>query len=802
MNDRNMARGTGGRASVLGRGGSGRTGWALAALVGLWPVSGAVARAAQPGDAAGATPVEVTPGGAVDAGGRAALAAWSESAWRTAVSGDESAVVTAIHEAAPVALLGELGAEWLRTSIDSFAGNVAKRETDRAAAIEKVGAELDELMAAYAALAVATPERAVKISEAIAKAVELELVSSDKAGFFGDARVATLEADAVREAEAAESASRWLLANELYARLETLFVDRRGYERQSEALTRRLLMIQLYAPLRYWELRNERRVLDGAEPLAKYNAFGDGHEVRLEGITQSMVLNAVVDAGARQVDRVPLKEIVLSGLEGVLALGTTTDLSSVFPSIGDAAARAGFEAGVGQLRREVEASTRQDWGTTERLLRRINELNARTLKLPEQALLHEFGAGAMVALDDYSAIVWPDELAEFRRAIDGEFVGIGVQIQYDEHMNVKVVTPLEGTPAQRAGLRAEDVIVGVDGHDARGFTLKQAVDTITGAPGTRVSLTVEREVDGAKVEKQFEVERRAIRLPTVKGWVKTGPRDQDWDWMIDPEAGIGYVRLTGFSEETSADFDAAIAEMRRRPGGLNGLILDLRFNPGGLLEQAIEVSSRFVDAGLIVKTEDAQGVQQSSHAARRLPSAQRVSDVPLVVLINEGSASASEIVSGAIQAHAKELASRGESGRFRAVLIGANTFGKGSVQQVRPLDSKGRAMLKLTTQYYKLRTGEQIHRVPGAERWGVSPDLTVTMLPEQETKAILLRRDADLVLLDDQGAVMAQEKPADVSTLITEGLDLQLHAGLVLLQAQYAGQTLAMAKAAEPAVSR
>ena len=393
----------------------------------------------------------------------------------------------------------------------------------------------------------------------------------------------------------------------------------------------------------------------------------------------------------------------------------------------------------------------------------------------EEALLHEFGNGAMSALDDYTAIIWPDELSRFRRSTQGEFIGIGVQIQLDELQNIKIVTPLEGTPAQRAGVRSDDIIKKIDGLSAIGLGLDQAVEIITGPANTKVTVTVERMGDnGEPFEKDFTIVRQKIDLPTVKGWSKTGPGDTDWNYFIDEQDGIGYLRLTGFTQDSTSEFDRAVSTMKSQ--GLNALILDLRYNPGGLLDQAVQLASRFVSRGMIVKTVDASGITESLNDAVRVPDRMKVNDIPVIVLINEGSASASEILSGAIQAGAHQ-------GKLDALVLGNRSFGKGSVQNVYLLPGATAAM-KVTTNYYQIDAPRMIHKVPGSTEWGIEPDLKVDMLPSQQQDALLLRRDADVLPLDENGNIIQDAERPDPNTLITDGTDLQVNTALVLLKSQ------------------
>jgi carboxyl-terminal processing protease len=273
---------------------------------------------------------------------------------------------------------------------------------------------------------------------------------------------------------------------------------------------------------------------------------------------------------------------------------------------------------------------------------------------------------------------------------------------------------------------------------------------------------------------EFPLKRAVIPLATVKGWKRNGPGENDWDWYIDRQDRIGYVRLLQFTDETTKELHKAIWAMKEN--GLNGMILDLRFNPGGLLTQAVSVANTFVEDGVIVSTKGT--VPGEVHNAERGNTLLR--SIPVVVLINEGSASASEIVSGAIRHYA-------DKGVIDAMLIGERSFGKGSVQNVWPLSAN--TFMKLTTQYYYLPDGRTIHRKPGESIWGVDPHLTVQMLPEQVSEAIKIRQDADVLAPEGQAGQAAAggaEAAPDPQKLLTDSIDLQLQTALVLLQARAA----------------
>jgi carboxyl-terminal processing protease len=308
-----------------------------------------------------------------------------------------------------------------------------------------------------------------------------------------------------------------------------------------------------------------------------------------------------------------------------------------------------------------------------------------------------------------------------------------------------------------------------------GWTLNKAVDAITGPPGENVKLTVRR--DGVTEPIELTLVREEIKIRSVNGWWKKALDEKGapvWDWYVSPDSGIGYVRLTSFNDDSFDDFMTAIKEMRAERD-LRGLVLDLRHNPGGLLKSAVDFSNAFVERGRIVAGQDRNGRQVWQMSAD--PSRAVLRDLPVVVLVNQGSASASEIVSGAVKAH------------DAAVVLGDRSFGKGSVQTVHPCgDQRADAQLKLTTQYYVLPPGpgetepRLVHKRPGSTDWGVNPDLVVKMMPEQIEKALNMRQAADVI--EEWKAASEQKERPNVSDLMTKGIDPQLELAVLILKAR------------------
>ena len=352
----------------------------------------------------------------------------------------------------------------------------------------------------------------------------------------------------------------------------------------------------------------------------------------------------------------------------------------------------------------------------------------------EKKLISEAITGMVASLDPHSQYFDKKSFKEFREGTSGRFVGVGIEISQEDGL-VKVVSPIEGSPAFRAGLQPNDLITRVDETPVKGMTLNEAVKRMRGEPNTKVVLTVLRKSE----DRTFSVTitREEIKTVSVKGKV------------IEP--GYGWIRLTQFQDRTVEDFARRLEEIYKAEPQLKGLVLDLRNDPGGLLDAAVAVSAAFLPENVTVVSTNGQLAESKfvykaapefylrrpgNDPLRKLPAA--LKSVPLVVLVNEGSASASEIVAGALQDHK------------RATIMGSQTFGKGSVQTVRPLGPD--TGLKLTTARYYTPTGKSI------QARGIVPDVLVDESAEGNIFAVLRTREADLEkhLGNNQGAAEAR----------------------------------------------
>jgi len=307
----------------------------------------------------------------------------------------------------------------------------------------------------------------------------------------------------------------------------------------------------------------------------------------------------------------------------------------------------------------------------------------------DKTLLQYAIDGMLSNLDPHSDYLLPEDFSELQEHTTGKFGGLGIEVGIEEGL-IKVVSPIDDTPAEKAGIKAGDFIVSLDGEPVREMSLTNAIDKMRGEPGTDIELSIRRQGESELLE--FVLTRAEIKVASVRG--------------EDIGGGIGYLRITQFQDRSGAELIEAITKLQNNAAEqaeqLNGLVLDLRNNPGGVLDAAVEVSNAFLNSGLIVYTEGRISDSDFRYSATETTIAK---DTPLIVLINGGSASASEIVAGALQDHK------------RAVIVGTKSFGKGSVQSVLPI--AGNKAIKLTTARYFTPKGRSI------QAQGIQPDVFV-----------------------------------------------------------------------------
>ncbi|HKM64556.1 MAG TPA: S41 family peptidase [Acidisphaera sp.] len=328
--------------------------------------------------------------------------------------------------------------------------------------------------------------------------------------------------------------------------------------------------------------------------------------------------------------------------------------------------------------------------------------------------------GMLTGLDPHSNYMNARAFRDMQVQTRGEFGGLGIEVTQDNGY-IKVISPIDDTPASRAGVKAGDLIVALDGKTVQGLTLNEAVDRMRGPPNSRIALTIRRE--GSDKPLELTMQREIIHIQVVKDHLEQGD--------------IAYIRLTSFNEETDSGLKAALRRLKQASGDkLRAIVLDLRNNPGGLLDQAVAVSDDFLSQGEIVSTR----ARHPEDSQRWNAKGNDIADgLPIVLLINNGSASASEIVAGALQDH------------HRAVVVGTRSFGKGSVQTVIPLPGNG--AMRLTTARYYTPSGRSIQGL------GISPDVKVEE-SRTDTPHFGPEREADLNhTLTNQGGTTQQPPP-------------------------------------------
>ena len=314
----------------------------------------------------------------------------------------------------------------------------------------------------------------------------------------------------------------------------------------------------------------------------------------------------------------------------------------------------------------------------------------------DKKLLEDAIKGMLAGLDPHSAYLDPEQYNDLKVGTTGQFGGLGIEVTMEDGF-VKVVSPIDDTPAQKAGMEAGDLVIRLDEKPVKGMTLAEAVKLMRGKPGSDILLTVIREGEDAPLK--ITITRAIIKVKSVKSRII--------------EKNYGYLRISSFQSRTGKSVVDAVAKLKKEnKGKLNGLVLDLRNNPGGVLNAAVEVSDAFLEKGLIVYTE---GRIKNSEMRFNAAPGDVVDGVPIVVLVNAGSASASEIVAGALQDHK------------RAIIMGEKSFGKGSVQTILP--TNGTAAIKLTTARYYTPSGRSIQ----AE--GIKPDIVLAKVKLESLKA-------------------------------------------------------------------
>jgi carboxyl-terminal processing protease len=654
--------------------------------------------------------------------------------------GEFSRTMELLTQAKTLATAPDPNLDQMTTWLGQFESQWRQFADERHQEYEKTVANVQKLLAAK------------KGSYALSLAAKAYALAEDKDQFRHEQWVDDLIKLSAARAAQEEASEQWLPALRTYSDLGAVEPASAEWKEKLKLVTRRIRLLALYAPDQLkaqQEADSKDRVeveallrpstgpsatQPATKPLTKAGGEDedaaaqdfhiDWHDT-LKGIHYDMLWESLEYTTSNYYRQADYRTLMLGGLKGLRTLATTDGLASAFPALGEPGKRQQFLGVIRDDMARIESAPADKQKLTSRLiLAELKTTNRNTLNLPEEVLTSEFADGALGELDQFSNMIWPSDLEEFNKTTQGEFSGVGIQIQLDDDGSLKVVSPLEDSPAYKDGIHAGDVITHINGKSAKGITLNQAVKKITGPSGTSVSLTI-KSADGAM--RDHSLRRETIKVASLKGW--SHRPGGGWDYFVDPTQKIAYLRLTNFTRTTGDELDRAIEEMNHE--GARGVILDLRYNPGGLLTAATEVVDKFIKDGVIVST----------RADRETPNAPTVTEargdgketaLPMVVLVNQYSASASEIVSGALK------------DQKRALIVGERTYGKGSVQMLFGVASKA-AYLKLTTSHYYLPSGRCIHREENSSEWGVDPDVRVEMTPEQMRAAIDARTNMDVL---------------------------------------------------------
>ncbi|MBI4581643.1 MAG: S41 family peptidase, partial [Planctomycetes bacterium] len=523
-------------------------------------------------------------------------------------------------------------------------------------------------------------------------------------------------ADAAKAAEQYEEANKWLEAARIYGPLSDMMRLNKDYRRALERCQAHLRIEMLYSADSDWE-------------------------ATVKNIFPSMATDALRKIEENYLTEPSFREAAVAGLEQMLRLVRTEKVQKVFPALADKDKTEEFCDRIEVRLQQVKRGGSMDAEGLTDLFERVLAINKELDLLPQTVVIHEFVHGALQPLDPFSDMLWPSDILEFNKHTQGKFCGVGIQIRKQNNEPILVVSPLDDTtPAYKKGIQPGDLITEIEGKSTEKININEAVRQITGPPGTSVTVTIKR--PGVDQPFQVKLERQEITILTIKGYDRK--ENGQWDYLIDPEQKIGYVRMTNFTEGTIDELQQTLKTLCQEQG-MRGLIFDLRGNPGGPLKAAVDVSDLFLAGNQkIVSTKDRQGQEWSKSSTDQ----EKFGDFPMIILVDDSTASASEIVSGALQVHR------------RARILGERTFGKGSVQQVLPLNKSNMAYLKLTTAHYSLPNGRCLHREEDSTTWGVDPDIQVRLVPKEFVRTNELRLKKDILKGKDQTKLTEDELDA------------------------------------------
>ncbi|MHC4533012.1 MAG: S41 family peptidase [Planctomycetota bacterium] len=645
------------------------------------------------------------------------------------------------------------GLRQLETIIDEYMAIQAQRDAFRDIAYQEQKSELDKLRER------GFPKDINDVSQVFTvalKALEYSNKEQEQA-LLNDPFVKQTVRQAKRLAAEFESQGRWLDAYAIcYCKLALMYEDDDKYSAYAK-------LLQEKADIAAFLQDNPCETC----------------QERYEGIEKQMFIKAVDFLDSSYVNIIDYRSMAIKGINRCKSL--TEVISNPYietkNKIGDIRCKAFMAVLTAMLdelnESQVSISKDKLIDVFERVLV-MNESQIGGMELPPALLIVQFAKGALSSLDPYTVIYWPSQAKKFEKALTNQFTGIGIRFLKEDE-SPKVLSILPDTPAYHSGLEAGDVIVAVDGVGMSMMSPDCVAENIAGPEGTKVTLTVRHE--GEDETRDITLRRTSIVVPSIRGWQRS--ETDDWRYMIDAYNKIGYIRISCFDSRTVDDFERTLIQLEKQ--GLKGLILDLRSNPGGLLNGAIEIADMFIKEGLIARIQPRFGMPTYVSAQRKKTHP----DYPLVVLIDRFTASSAEILSGVLQ----------EPKHNRATIVGERSYGKSSVQSI-VSHIGGGAKLKYTTAYYYLPSGQMIKNRHtdtklSSEDWGVLPDVNVTLRSAELRNVVKMQRANESAV---KGGFSSAPDVQRFSSRETIDADPQLATGILVLKSKMieSGRKLAL----------
>jgi carboxyl-terminal processing protease len=490
---------------------------------------------------------------------------------------------------------------------------------------------------------------------------------------------------------------------------------------------------------------------------------------RYEGIDEQMFINAVDFLDSSYVSIIDYRNMAIRGINRCKLLGQVISnpylkTDSKIRNIRCKAFLSGLTAMINELSESRTSVNRDKLMDVFKQILESNESKLEGKGLPPSLLVAQFSTGALSSLDPYTVIYWPNQAKKFEKELTNQFTGIGIRFSKEEE-SPKILSVLPDTPAHHSGIEAGDIIEAVDGVGMSRMSADCVAQSIAGPEGTKVTLTIRHE--GEDKTRDITLHRTSIVVPSIRGWQRS--ETGGWQYMIDEYNKIGYIRISCFDSRTVGDFEGTLIQLEGQ--GLKGLILDLRSNPGGLLNGAIEIADMFIEEGLIARIQPRCGMPTyvSAHKEKTHP------DYPLVVLIDRFTASSAEILAGVLQ----------EPKHNRATIVGERSYGKSSVQSI-VSHLGGGAKLKYTTAYYYLPSGQKIKNRDtgskiGGEDWGVTPDVNIELRSDELRKITKIQRANESAV---NGRLNHTAKVQRFSSRETIDADPQLATGILVLKSK------------------